>query len=81
VIVVKVSMQLMADGYREDIGTIGSGSAYIFQDGEVKEVTWTKASKADQITFADAEGKDVPLARGQTWITAVPESTGGVTWL
>lgn len=67
------------DGYREEIDAVGSGKATIFQDGTVQEVTWTKASKLDQITFTDAEGKDVPLARGQTWLTSVPQN-GGVTW-
>lgn len=81
VIVMKVPMQLvMEDGYREQLNTIGSGQATIFQDGTVQEVTWHKPSKSAQITFTNAEGKDVPLARGQTWISAVPADTGGVTW-
>ena len=81
VIVMKVPMRLvLEDGYREQIDAIGTGSATIFQDGDVKEVTWTKASKAEQIKFTDATGKDYPLARGQTWITAVPSDTGAVTW-
>lgn len=70
---------VLEDGYREQIDAIGSGKATIFQDGTFQEVTWTKKSKLDQITFADATGKDVPLARGQTWLTSVPED-GGVTW-
>lgn len=81
VVVMKVPMRIvLEDGYREQVDTIGSGQAYIFQDGAVQEVTWAKADRASQITFKDAEGKDVPLARGQTWITAVPSDTGGVTW-
>jgi hypothetical protein len=70
---------VLEDGYREQIDAIGSGKAVIFQDGTAQEVTWSKASKLDQITFTDAAGKDVPLARGQTWLTSVP-SDGGVTW-
>jgi len=81
VVVMKVPMQLvLEDGYREQINTIGNGTATIFQDGEVKEVTWTKLTKTDQIKFTDAAGVDIPLARGQTWITAVPADTGGATW-
>ena len=67
------------DGYHEQIDTIGSGKAVIFQDGTAQEVTWSKASKLDQIKFTNATGKDVPLARGQTWLTSVPQD-GGVTW-
>ena len=81
VIAMKVEQKkVFEDGYREQITAIGSGTAYIFQDGTVQEVTWSKASKKDQITFKDAAGKDVPLARGQTWITAVPNSGGAVSW-
>ena len=67
------------DGYRQQIDTIGSGKAVIFQDGTAQEVTWTKTSKTSQIVFTDTEGKDVPLARGQTWLTSVSQG-GGVTW-
>ena len=71
---------VIEDGYREDIQTTGSGTAYIFQDGEVIKATWKKASRTSQITFTDSAGEDVALARGQTWISAVPNGTGGVTW-
>ena len=69
------------DGYRESISVIGKGRAHIFQDGTGKEVTWSKASKTAQIIFTDTDGNEVPLAPGQTWITAVPVNRGGgVTW-
>lgn len=81
VVAMKVNQQrVFEDGWREQINAIGSGTAYIFQDGTVQEVTWQKLSKTQQITFTDATGKDVPLARGQTFITAVPNGTGNVTW-
>ena len=72
---------IFEDGYRESINSIGTGTAYIFQDGVVSEVTWNKPSKTAQLTFSDSAGNDVPLARGQTWITAIPANKGGsVTW-
>lgn len=81
VIVLKVDQQkVFEDGWREQINAIGTGAAYVFQDGTAQEVTWSKASKADQIKFTDANGADVPLARGQTWITAVPNGSGAVSW-
>ncbi len=81
VIVMKVDQTtVFEDGYRQSIKAIGNGTAYIFQDGTVQEVTWRKPSASEQITFTDKDGADVPLARGQTWITAVPNGSGGVTW-
>lgn len=81
VIAMKVEMsRVFEDGYREDIKSVGSGPAYIFQNGTVDGVTWTKPSREGGITFTNAQGKEVALNRGQTWISAIPTSTGGVSW-
>jgi hypothetical protein len=81
VVAMKVDMtRVLEDGYREDIKAIGSGQAVIFQNGVAQEVTWSKPSRAAAMTFTDAAGKDVPLIRGQTWIAAVPNSTGSISW-
>jgi hypothetical protein len=81
VIVMKIPEKLVfEDGYRQQLTTIGKGTAYIFQEGTVQAVTWSKASKTEQIKFTDKKGNDVPLVRGQTWLTAVPADTGGATW-
>jgi hypothetical protein len=70
----------MQDGYREVITTTGSGQATIFQNGTAISATWHKADSASQINFTDSAGKDIPLVRGQTWIAAVPNNGGGVSW-
>lgn len=68
------------DGWRESIVTTGSGAAVIFQNGTAINATWSKPTQKDQIRFTDVEGKDIPLVRGQTWISAVPNNGGGVSW-
>jgi hypothetical protein len=81
VIALKVDMtKVLEDGYRESITTTGSGEALIFQNGIAQTVTWSKADRASQLKFVDADGKDVSLVRGQTWISAVPNSGGAVSW-
>lgn len=82
VIALKVDMhRIFEDGYREDIKVVGSGQAVIFQNGIAQEVTWNKPSREAPIAFTDAEGKEVPLNRGQTWIAATPNRAGGgVSW-
>jgi hypothetical protein len=60
------------DGARESIQTTGSGKATIFQDGNAVTATWNKQDKKSQMVFKDAEGKELALNRGQTWITVVP---------
>jgi hypothetical protein len=68
------------DGWRENINTIGEGVVTIFQNGTFTKGTWHKTSKTSQLTFTDETGKDIPLIRGQTWLTAIPNNGGSVSW-
>ena len=52
----------------------GSGTGYIFQDGGVTEVTWSKADRTSPIEFKDTAGTTVPLNPGQTWVTLLATS-------
>ena len=79
VVVMMVDEWLAEDGYHEDIAAIGSGSAYIFQNGYVVSGTWSKGSAEDQISFTDASGNAIALAPGQTFVEAVP-TYGGVEY-
>lgn len=81
IIVLKVDEStIMEDGYREKIDVVGSGKGYVFQNGAVTEITWAKSSRDAQISFTDTSGKLVQLNRGQTWITAIPNNGGAVSW-
>lgn len=79
IVAMSVEESRMADGYHENIKTLGSGKAYIFQNGEAIEGTWTKNSHQDQIIFRDNNGEEIRFTPGQLWITAIPQY-GGVTW-
>lgn len=57
--------------YYSDYNVIGSGPAYIFQDGTVTVGQWTKSNNASQILFTDGSNTPVKLNAGTTWITAV----------
>lgn len=80
VIALRVNMrQVFEDGYRESITTTGSGVAYVFQNGNVSKVKWQKASRKSQIVFTK-NGETFKLAPGKTWISAIPNDGGSVTW-
>ena len=72
VVAMVVEEHKAADNYHEDITAIGSGQAYIFQNGTVIKGGWSKPTTTDQIKFNDANGREVKLAPGQTIIEAVP---------
>jgi hypothetical protein len=80
VIAMKVPTELgMEDGIREQMTTIGKGTAYIFQDGTVSVGTWEKTGRKNQIVWKNDKGEEIKLNRGQTWISVTaPEKS--VTW-
>jgi len=57
--------------YYSNYNPIGAGAAYIFQNGTATVGQWTKSANASPLQFTDTAGKPLPLAPGQTWITAV----------
>ncbi len=79
VIAIKVD-EYTKSNKRESIQTIGSGDAYIFQNGSVIKGTWKKGSQKEQISFVDENGEEIKLAPGQTWIAAVPNAYGSVKY-
>lgn len=80
VIALRVKMQtVFEDGYRESIQTKGSGSAVVFQNGTATKVKWRKATRSSQLSFSK-NGKPFALARGTTWISAIPLDGGDVSW-
>ena len=72
VIAMMVQEGKASDNYHEDIKVIGSGKAYIFQNGTAVEGTWSKGSRNEQIKFFDGDGNEVALVPGQTFVSAVP---------
>lgn len=80
VIVIKVPTHRgFEDGYREQMKTIGSGQAFVFQDGTIQEATWAKPNKQAGMKFLSSDKKELQLNAGQTWITAIPTDRS-VTW-
>jgi hypothetical protein len=78
-----VVVAMMADqrvaGRYTIITSIGSGTAYIFQNGGAVKGTWQKLSRDSQIEFFDEDGRPFSFVPGQIWISVAP-STRNVTW-
>jgi hypothetical protein len=64
-----------SDAYYSNYAVTGSGTAYVFQDGGVTVGTWQKTSNSAQITFTDSQNQTIKLDPGQTWITALTDSS------
>jgi Protein of unknown function (DUF3048) N-terminal domain/Protein of unknown function (DUF3048) C-terminal domain len=79
-VVVALVMGFSQNGIYSVYQTTGSGTAFVFQDGEVAQVTWTKASDKEQLQFTDSAGKPLGLNPGQTWFTLV-KAANAVTFV
>ena len=52
---------------------VGTGSALVFLDGKVINVTWTKDSRDDRTIFYDGNGQEIKFNRGKIWVSVVPD--------
>lgn len=50
----------------------GSGDGFVFQDGNVIEMTWNKKTEESRMKFFDGTGKEIPFVRGQIWVEVLP---------
>jgi hypothetical protein len=74
VIALIVPYSIHPDGIHSKYATIGTGQAYIYQDGTVQEASWTKSAQNTQIDFKDTGGRPISFNAGQTWITALGQA-------
>lgn len=56
-----------------EVEALGQGTAYVFRGGRVIEGTWERGSVDDVTRFLDAEGNEIALAPGTTWIHLFPQ--------
>jgi hypothetical protein len=72
VIAMDVDISLRNDNLHNDIYTIGTNHpVLIFQNGTVERGTWLRGDDHSPLLLRDSNGQDIPLNRGQTWITTI----------
>lgn len=59
--------------HRLDYQLIGSGTGYVFEDGRVISITWSKAERDARTKFYDLNGGEVEFNRGNFWIEIVAD--------
>ncbi len=60
------------------IGSVGSGKAEFFIDGEKIEGTWTKVDHKAPTIFKDTAGNPIVFSPGQTWVEVIPNTSSTV---
>ncbi len=74
VVVQQIVIRVLDDEGRKQIATIGTGKAWVFQNGEKKTGTWQKKSLTDRTRFYDEAGVEIALLPGKTWIEVIPQT-------
>lgn len=70
-VVVALVMAQGANGKYTTYNTIGTGTAFVFQDGIMVQGNWRKDSNESQFVFTTMDGAPLTLNAGQTWFTVV----------
>lgn len=74
IIIEKVPEGIYIEGKgRVNFAVTGEGEVYIFRNGVLTQGTWKKADRLDRTRYYDADGNEIALARGNTWVEVVPE--------
>lgn len=74
VVVLRMPVEIIDDIGRRSIGTLGSGEAVIFRNGETVIGTWRRDSLTERTRFFDSDGGEVGFAPGPMWIEIVSKT-------
>lgn len=70
-VVVALVMSQGKNGIYTTYSATGTGQAFVFQDGVLTLGTWHKADAKTQFSFTDANGAELKLNPGQTWLSVI----------
>lgn len=51
---------------------VGEGDVFVFSDGEVRAGTWHRAGETEPTRYLDADGNEIEIVPGNTWIELAP---------
>lgn len=78
VVVMATEIKVLDSEGRRRITTVGGGPSRIFRDGQMLTGTWRRPRLADRTRFYDAQGNEISLNAGTTWIEVIADLTQGL---
>jgi Protein of unknown function (DUF3048) N-terminal domain/Protein of unknown function (DUF3048) C-terminal domain len=57
-----------------EVVSVGGGVAYVFRNGRMIKGTWERHGLDDVTVFRDAQGNEISLAPGNTWVELLPDT-------
>jgi hypothetical protein len=73
VFVLNTTIEVINDSYKNDYVELDltSGSGYYAVDGKVVPITWKKGGYNNPIKYYGADGKELTVAKGKSWVCFV----------
>ena len=75
IIVQKVKSKVLDQEGRLSIDLVGSGEAYFFTKGGFTACTWQKDDLNSRTVYLLADGSEITLTPGKTWIQIIDQNT------
>ncbi|GFP77999.1 DUF3048 domain-containing protein [Clostridium fungisolvens] len=66
IVVQQTPIKIQSDNLHLDIAMIGKGSGYLFSNGKVEKILWSRTTSNTQTELTTADGNKVYLAKGNT---------------
>jgi hypothetical protein len=66
---------------RRQVDVVGPGDGYLFQQGKAKKIKWKRAGGVIRAYEDSSMTKEVPLLRGNTWVSIVPNAPAMTSYL
>ena len=79
IIVQFVATRVFTEEGHLEIALLGEGEGYFFSEGRIQKINWIKNSNNQRTRFMGADGEEIRLAPGNTWLHLLPQS-GKVEW-
>lgn len=74
VVALVIPYSIQKDGYHSNYDSVGSGTVYVFQNGDVIKGTWTRKDRDSQFILTDKQDQVIKLVPGQAWISVLGQN-------
>ena len=79
IVIMQMRTYPLGDGSaRINVDTVGSGEGYYVTAGRSVPITWEKTSRSSKTVWKTADGEEIKLNPGQTWVMLLPSGVSPI---
>lgn len=73
ILILQAEKSINPNGIHVHMETVGEGAGYCARDGKIIPITWSRATEADPYSYKTADGQDLVLGVGTSYIAVVSD--------